>query len=91
MTMPAFTARNVTKFIAKAIVAAKTAEITADAITDHTHYEEDDLVVELGSKVVGWYVAEKLEPITDKMVDTTADFVSERRAKRQAKKLAKQA
>jgi hypothetical protein len=87
--MPAFTARNVTKFIAKSIVAAKTAELTADAIADHTHYEKDDTVVDIGSKVVGWYVSEKLEPVTDKIVDTAADFVSDRRAKRQAKKDAK--
>jgi hypothetical protein len=87
--MPAFTARNVTKFIAKSIVAVKAAELTADAITDHTHYEEDDIVVDLGSKVIGWYVSEKLEPVTDKIVDTAADFITDRRTKRQIKKDAK--
>lgn len=89
MTTPAFTARNVTKFIAKAIVAAKTAEITADAISDHTNYEKDDLAVDLGSKCVGWFVSEKLEPVTDKMVDTVADFVTSKREARKAKKDAK--
>lgn len=91
MTMPAFTARNVTKFIAKAAVAAKAASLTADAITDNTHYEKDDTVVTIGSHVIGWYISEKLEPVTDRIVDTAADFVSERRAKRQAKKDTKQA
>lgn len=90
MTTPAFTARNVTKFVAKAIVAAKTAEITADAIEDHTSYSKDDLPVDLGSKVVGWYISEKLEPVTDKIVDTVADFVTAKREARQAKKNAKQ-
>jgi len=86
MPMPAFTARNVTKFIAKAVVATKAADLTADAIADHTQYEKDDTVVDIGSRVIGWYISEKLEPVTDKIVDTVADFVSDRRAKRQAKK-----
>lgn len=89
MTTPAFTARNVTKWIAKSLVAAKTADLTADAIADHTQFNEDDLVVDLGSKVIGWYVSEKVEPVTDGIVDRTADFVTGLRTKRQAKKNAK--
>lgn len=89
MTLPAFTPRNVSKFIAKAVVAAKAASLTADAIDNYTEYDKDATIVDVGSQVVGWYVSEKLEPVTDRIVDTTADFVSERRAKRQAKKDAK--
>lgn len=86
MTTPAFTARNVSKFIAKSIVAAKTTQLSADAIADHTHYEKDDTVVEIGSGVIGWFASSKLEPVTDTIVDKTADFVTAQRAKRQEKK-----
>lgn len=83
--MPPFTTRNVMKYVAKALVASKAADLTSDAITDHTHFEEDDLTVDLGSKVIGWYISEKLEPYTDKMVDKAADFVSTLRTKKQDK------
>ena len=86
MTTPAFTARNVMKFIARAVVAAKTAELTAETIADNTRYEKDDTVVEIGSQVVGWYISEKLQPVTDKIVDSTADFITVQRTKLQAKK-----
>jgi hypothetical protein len=85
-----FTTRNVAKFILKSIVATKTADLTADTITEHTRFEEDDLVVDIGSKVFGWYVSDKLKPVTDKIVDSTADFVIEKREARKAKKNAKQ-
>lgn len=75
MTHTAFTPRNVAKYIAVAIVHGKTAQLTEDAITDHTQFEEDDMIVNIGSHVVGWYVSHKLKPITDKMVDVTADRI----------------
>ncbi len=89
MTNLPFTARNVTKFVARSIVAAKTAQLTAEAIADHTEYETDDTIVEIGSGVVGWYVAHKLQPVTDAVVDRTADFVTAKREARKAKKNAK--
>jgi hypothetical protein len=89
--MPEFTARNVAKFIAKAIVLSKTSDIAEDVITDYTRFEEDDLVVDIGSKCIGWYVSNKLEPVTNKIVDTGADFITEQRTKYQAKKDAKKA
>lgn len=84
--MPPFNARNVAKFIAKSIVAMKTAQLTAETVADHTRFEEDDIVVDVGSKVVGWYIGEKFQPVTDKIIDTAADFVSDQNAKRKAKK-----
>lgn len=90
MNNPAFTARNVAKFVAKAIVHGKVAQLTEDAITDHTHFEDDDMIVEIGGHLTGWYVSEKLKPITDGAVDKVADFIVERRAKREAKKAPQQ-
>ena len=86
MNTPPFTARNVAKFIAKSLVAYKTAQLTADTVAEHTRYESDDFVVDIGSKCVGWYVSEKLEPVTDAIVDRSADFVTEQRNKLRNKK-----
>lgn len=87
--MPEFTARNVSKFIVTSIIAIKTADVAEDVITDHTRFEEDDLVVNVGSKLIGWFVADITKPTTDKVVDKTADFIATKRANRQAKKAAK--
>lgn len=84
--MPPFTARNAAKYVVKAIVAAKVAAAAEDAITTHTSLEEDTLAVDLGGKMIGWYVSDKLQPITDAMVDKTADKVAAIKAKRQDKK-----
>lgn len=84
--MPPFTARNVAKFVVKAIVAAKSTQIAEDVITDHTSLEEDTLAVDILSKTAGWFVADKIEPYTNAAVDKTADKIAEYRAKKQDKK-----
>lgn len=85
----AFTARNVSKFIAKSVVASHVAALAENAIIDHTRFEEDDLIVDLGSRVIGWGVASKLSPVTDAIVDKSADFITARREARKTKKNAK--
>jgi hypothetical protein len=84
-----FTPRNVAKFVVKAIVAGKTAQITENALTDYTSLEEDSMAVDIAGGVVGWYVSDKLKPITDAAVDKTADFIVTKREARKAKKNAK--
>lgn len=84
-----FTARNAAKYVVKAIIHFKTAQITEDVITDHTRFEEDDMIVDISGHLVGWYVSDKLKPVTDAMVDKTADFVVARKNARTAKKNAK--
>lgn len=86
MSNTPFTARNVAKFVVKAAVHSKVAQLTEDAIIDYTRFEEDDKIVDISSHVVGWYVSDKLKPVTDRMVDKTADFIVAKRAKRAAKK-----
>lgn len=83
-----FTARNVAKFVLKSIVAGKTAKVTENAITDYTSFDEDDMVVDISGMVVGWYVSEKLKPVTDAIVDKTADYFVAKKADKQAKKAA---
>jgi hypothetical protein len=86
MTDTPFTTRNVAKFVAKAIVAAKAKQTAETAITEYTELEKDDTIVDISGSVIGWYVSEKLSPVTDKMVDKTADFIAAKREARKAKK-----
>lgn len=81
----AFTPRNVTKFVVKTMVHAKTASVVEDAITDYTRFEEDDMIVDISSHLAGWYVSDKLKPYTDKIVDTVADKIVALRAKKTEK------
>jgi hypothetical protein len=69
-----FTARNVAKWVVKSIVAIKTTELVAKTAAEHTNFEKDDMVVKIGSGVIGWGVSARLQPITDAMVDKTTDF-----------------
>lgn len=87
--MPPFTPRNVTKFVIKSSVQFKTAALTRTAIAARTSLESNDLPVVVAGGVVGWYVSEKVSPVTDRAVDTTADFVISKRAHRRARKSAK--
>lgn len=90
-----FTGRNVAKMIVKTTVQYKVTKIAANVLVDHTDLEADDLIVKLGSRVIGWGVAENLEPYTDQGVDITFSFVGKRadsfKTRRQAKKAAKEA
>ena len=79
-------ARNVAKWIVISIVDVKTTQLTADTIADHTHFEKDDLFVKLASGAVGMVVASTVKPVTDKMVDRTADFAVAQWNKRKPKK-----
>ena len=82
-------AREVAKYLVRSAIALKTAELTAATIADHTHFDQDDMVVKLGAGAVGMVVSTKLKPVTDKMVDTTADRLTEQWNKRRTKKNAK--
>jgi hypothetical protein len=83
MSSTPFTARNVAKYAVKAIIHKKTADAATTIITDHTRFEEDDLVVELSAHTIGWAVSDKLKPYTDRMVDATADKLSSLRRKKE--------
>lgn len=86
MERPPFTPRNVAKFVVRLTIQSKVAKVAEDAITEHSRFEEDDLMVEIPAQLLGWYVSGKLKPLTDKMVDKTADFVVAKREARRTKK-----
>ena len=77
--MEAFTPRNVAKFVVKTLVAGKAAAIAEDVIVSRTSLEEDTTIVDISSSLVGWYVSDRLQPYTDKIVDKTADWIVARR------------
>lgn len=83
------TPRETAKFVISTAIAAKATSVAEDNIVEHTRYEEDDLIVVVGSKVIGMYTSAILKPFTDKAVDKTADFVLAKREARKAKKTAK--
>jgi hypothetical protein len=85
-----FTPRNVTKFVAKTIVSGIVAKRLRITIADYTRFEQDDLIVDVSSQVIGWCVSDQLQPYTDKMVDKVADYMVAKRDERRAKKDAKE-
>lgn len=84
--MEAFTARTAVKYVAKAAVQLKAAQLAKTTMTDYTSLDEDGMTVKISSYLIGWYVSDKMKPLTDRMVDTTADFIAVMRAARAAKK-----
>lgn len=79
-------ARQLAKDAVGAAISMKVAQVAKNAIADYTQFESDTIVVKLGTQVVGGIVAQKLSPLTDKAVDKTADFITEKREARKAKK-----
>lgn len=84
------TTRTAAKWLLRAAVDLKMTQLTADTVDNYTRYEKNSIAVKLGSGLVGTVVSAKLSPITDKIVDTTADFTAAKwsafRAKRNDKK-----
>lgn len=83
---PPFTPRNVAKFVVRAAVSVKAANLTRTAIADHTPLETTDTPVVIAGSLVGWYVGDKVRPYSDRAVDKTADFIAAKRQKRQDRK-----
>ena len=84
-------ARDVAKWLLNSAVAMKTAQVTVDTIDNYTNFDKDSMAVKLGGGAVGMVVARKLEPVTDAIVDKTANFITEKRNKFRTKKNAKKA
>jgi len=85
-----FTARNIAKWVARSIVAIKTAEVVTNTTANNTNFEKDAMIVKIGAGIVGWGVSNACGSLTDIAVDKTADFLTEKWNNRQAKKNDKQ-
>jgi hypothetical protein len=81
-----FTARNAAKYVVHFVIAAKVGKTAAKAVENYVGFDKDNLIVEGSTSLLGWAVADRLSPITDKAVDKAADFIAEKRAKRASKK-----
>lgn len=68
--------RTVAKYIVNGAITFKTTQLVKNAISDYTQFEKDDIVVNLAAGAVGLVVGNALEPLADKAVDVTFDFVS---------------
>jgi hypothetical protein len=81
--------RNVAKWLILSAIDLKTTQFVRDAADNYTRFNRDSTAVNLGAGAVGMVVAHACMPVADKIVDTSANFIAEQRAKRSAKKNAK--
>lgn len=65
------TKTEIAKWAAQAVVAGNVAAFTKKQVIEHTEFSDDSITVEVGSGVVGYLVASKCRPFTDKAVDAT--------------------
>lgn len=63
------TKTQIAKYGAKMIVAGTVAQKTEDLIVEHTDVSEDNIIVDAGTTMFGLYVAGKLQPVTDAIVE----------------------
>ena len=63
------TKTEIAKMAVQMVVSMKVTQIAEDQIVQHTDADPDGLPVKVGSAVIGWSVAYKLKPQTDKAVD----------------------
>jgi len=89
-----FTARNAVKKLVFGLVSYKVTVITANLATNYTGFDKDDMIVKVGSPMVGWGVAANAQPYTDKLVDASFDYAAKRyenyKTNRAAKKAAEE-
>jgi Rod binding domain-containing protein len=81
--------RELAKWLILSAISFKTTQFTSNTVDNYTRFNKDSLAVSLVSGGIGMVVANQLEPVTEKIVDKTANFINEKRAKRSAKKDAK--
>jgi len=86
-----FRVRDVPKFLVTTYVSLKAASVSGKIIADHSRFEEGDIIVRIGAAGIGVITATTLTPITDGVIDKTADFVNAKRAERKTKREAKKA
>ncbi len=67
--------RKLTKFVVNTTVISASTRLIVKTVHAIAPSTEDNLLVDIGAAVAGWYVGEKSEPITDKVVD---DFFDKR-------------
>lgn len=85
------TVRIVVKHVASSAIGMAASVFTVKTVDNYTGFEKDDFIVKLGAGVVGFVVATRTQPITDKAIDKTADFIITKREARKAKKTEKTA
>jgi hypothetical protein len=67
-----FTPTNVAKNVLTTVVALTANNLSTKAVEEYTEYDPNSKAVRIGTGLFGWYVSEKLSPVTDAIVDKTA-------------------
>jgi hypothetical protein len=78
--------RNVAKFVVTTTIHVAVASPVRSAIADRTSASSTDIPVVVAGALVGYYASNAVKPLTDKMVDKTADFVNAKREARKARR-----
>lgn len=78
--------RTVAKWLILSVIDLKTTQIVRDTADNYTRFNRDSTAVNIGAGAIGMVVAHACMPVTDKIVDKTANFIAEKRAQRSAKK-----
>lgn len=71
-TLPT-TKTEIAKWAAQSVVAGVASNFTKNQILEHTEKDEDSITVNIVPNVVGFLVASKAKPLTDKAVDATIE------------------
>ena len=80
-TRPAFTKRNVTKYVANTLVSAAVGT-TVTRLLKNTFPSTDNMnIAVIAGGLSGWYVSAKFQPVTDKACDDLIDALEEHQRK----------
>lgn len=71
--------RKIAKFAAKTIVQTAAGAAVRNALTALIPATGDNHVALITGAVAGYFIAEELEPVTDALVDATADAIEKRK------------
>lgn len=81
LSTPKFNKINVAKHVARHLVSVTVATVVARTLKDLAPSTEKLNVATLAGGLAGWYVADKLEPVTDKLVEDGFAKIAERKQK----------
>jgi len=86
---PDLSAPSVAKWLVTSFIAMKVTDVTSRTLDNHTRLNTDNIIVRLGTGLVGMVVSVHAKPYTDKMVDRTTIYIATKRVAYQDKKAKK--
>ena len=80
-TRPAFTKRNVAKYVANSLVSFAVGATVTRVLKNNIPATETANIAVIVGGVSGWYVSQKLQPYTDKAADDVIDYLENAKRK----------